>query len=460
MDIVKFTNKFHQIEIENNFFALKNSEGLLFWDVIRSDLFELLYSELVEKKTLNVSARKKSIFSTISSIFFHLIDIFSFQIKIIFKRYNYICYVCSRNKIDKNTYIDIASADVLNIIKNESLIIESFYQPNSISKEYKYYNSGLLFAKIKERIIKRTNNINDLAYLNLVSILKKEFNVNNFNPIILINTLIANFYIEYKYYLKLIKKVNPNAIFVVQNGIQKGMFAAAKKFNIPLIELQHGFIGYVHSAYSYPKAIKNGEIKTLPEYFLSFSDFWTKDFNYPVKKIVEIGNTIYSNKISKNKIIYELTIIFADVYTSILINFVDDLILNKFNHKICLKLHPNQYNDVEYIRKKYSKYSNIDIIYIEKQISEVLSISSAIMVIQSTCAYEALNNGIKVFILKKMDYGTHQNIFNDPNVVLIDSCNQIIQEMKKPTINDYNKVNYFKKFEIKKFTNFIEDLIK
>ena len=83
-----------------------------------------------------------------------------------------------------------------------------------------------------------------------------------------------------KYYLRLLKKVRPQAIFVECHYMMNlfPLYNVAKKCNIPVIELQHGLTCY-NDAYNYKDISSIG--KALPDYFFRMESFGIILFSYP-----------------------------------------------------------------------------------------------------------------------------------------------------------------------------------
>ena len=82
----------------------------------------------------------------------------------------------------------------------------------------------------------------------------------------------------YYYFIKLFK---PKIIFVVCYYSNFELIKAAKRNNVPVVELQHGLVSKEHRAYNY--SLKVDPI-LLPDYFLSYGEFSSR--------IIEEGNIV------------------------------------------------------------------------------------------------------------------------------------------------------------------------
>lgn len=454
MDIIDFTDKFQKIEIEYDFFAEIDSKGLLYWDIVRYDVFNLLYHKVCDTKFLKIENNPKLKLNKLITLFNNLLSFISFKIRIS-SSYKYICFTTSRNKDDNKKNIDLISDDILRSIHLSSLVIESFCKNTKDNRYKSVFDFGLLLATYKWRLKhKLCKNIPNTY--NVTEVLKHEFNIdidlNNG-----IDALIIKYKISNEYYLRLFQKIKPKAIFMVQNGIQKGLFVAAHQLNIRVIELQHGFIGYVHPAYSYPEIIRPENLNTVPDTFFSFSNFWTSNLNYPVKNIIPMGNDFYANRTVNESKEYDLTFIFANIYTNDLLQFINGLLQNGYKGKLCIKLHPNQFDEFSTITSLYSSYSNIEVISSQRSMGEVLSISKAIFAVQSTAVYEALHCKVKVYLYKIKNYLTHQDVIDNPNVYLVDKVADII-EFEKYSFIESEESTMFEPFKESLFNEFIQNL--
>jgi hypothetical protein len=108
-----------------------------------------------------------------------------------------------------------------------------------------------------------------------------------------------------KLYDFLMKKYNPEAIFVVCYYSNFEMIRAAKKNNIPIIELQHGLVSTGHRAYYFSKPYGD---EHLPDCFLSYgaysSDVVTRGHVVRPGQTLDYGNSfleLVAGKLSISK---------------------------------------------------------------------------------------------------------------------------------------------------------------
>ncbi|MGO4821858.1 MULTISPECIES: hypothetical protein [unclassified Flavobacterium] len=453
MNIIEFTDKFQKIEIENSFFSEKDGEGILYWDLVRHDVFYLLYFKFCSTKLLPSVNARKSKMTLLSTLSGNILGYINFNLKAS-RKYKYICFATSRNKDADKKDVDYISDDILSIIHCDSFVIESFNK-YTINHYNSIFDFGLLMSSYKWRLKSKLSKKVFEKY-RIAEILKKEFNV-DLDLTSDINGIITNYKISKSHYLKLFAKVKPKAIFLVQNGIQKGLFEAAHKLNIKVVELQHGLIGYVHPAYSYPSIIQSGAMETLPDTFFTFSDFWTSNLNFPVKNIIPMGNNFYAKRTVSESKEYDITFIFANIYSNDLLQFVESLLESGYKGKICIKLHPNQFDEFNAITSLYEVHDTIEVIASQRSMGEILPISKAIFAIQSTAVYEALHYKVKVYLYKIKDYLTHQDVIGNANVYLVENAGNIF-EFDANSFIDAEVYTMFEPFNEKVFNDFINNL--
>jgi hypothetical protein len=447
------------MEMKYQLFSLKTEDGIQYWDIVRYDVFDYLILKNESIYHENLFNKRKSRNNLIKYLSF-LYQLTVFLKKTIFCRPKYICFICSRNINKDRNSIDIISYDIVSrLLPKDRLIIET-----NINKGRQFdsiCNSGLTVAmywsKFKNMILKKTSKDN---YNKVINFISHEFVISEYEKkviIDIINNRLNDHRIEKEYYRKLFLFLHPRIIFMVQNGMLKGMFVSANSLGIPIVELQHGYIGYRHLAYSYCPSVEKGTIKTLPDYFFAFSAFWMKDINYPVKSVVFTGNSFYSKKYIKCNIEYRITFILG-IFDSALFLLAENLLNMGYKDKICIKLHPHQISEYKNIVGKFGQYSNVIVIGDQVLLSDLLARTEVIVTVDSTCVYEALHNNIRVFLLKIPTYQVMEEIYDDPLVTLIDSAEDIIKAKNNTISKQENKVIYFEEFNEALFNKFLSEI--
>ena len=434
LNIEEYTRVFEKMEVENGLFKLRTKDGIFFWDIARYTIFNHVYRKFINLDDSYDTKHRKN-FKEYLIISKNLINDIKYLRKS--REKEYLFYINSRTVLD-GKYIDLVSHDLLSRLEEHSFIIESFPIKTGF-----YSNSGL-------RLIKRFNKLIHLTQKEPVSqkvdrIIKTTFSINvSLNN--LVTQIINDFRIEKSYYRNLLIRLGSTKVFFIHNGVQKALIAAANDLNIKTIELQHGAINEFHPLYHYPSTIIK-EIPSyiiIPDFFLTFSDYWNKATNYPAKTKIPIGNSHYYNKsIMDLKEKSGVTFISANIYQTKIEEYIDFILEHCPTVHLNLKLHPNQLNNKDRILRKYTNSNNVSVYYNEITVSELLKKTQIVVLISSTVAYEAIQTGSRVVIIKDADSYFLKDLFTHPSVYLIEQPDDLLRlELKEPV-----NTTYFEKFD-------------
>jgi hypothetical protein len=215
----------------------------------------------------------------------------------------------------------------------------------------------------------------------------------------------------YKNYLELFKKLKPSIIilYAASRGREKVCIVkAAKDLHIKVTEFQHGAITKSHPIYNYSECIfKSLEYREyLPDYLLTWGEFWNSNMRHPSNKIT-IGNPDFETKLEEYKSIKNhklhtkkvILIISQGTLTKTFVELTESLSKkidnNKF--KIIYKLHPGEVPFKERYKKLYS-LNNVEINKSD-DIYNLLFYSDYVVGCYSTTIYEALGFKKPIFIL-------------------------------------------------------------
>lgn len=434
LNIEEYTKKFENMEVDNDLFKLKTKDGILFWDIARYIIFNYVYRELINVEVSYNTKAKKSLKKYLrkTKMLKNLINDINYFSKNRGKKYLF--YINSRTVSDGKC-IDLVSNDLLSRLEEDSFIIESF--PRNLGAGF-YSNSVL-------RLIKRFNSLihlhqMDPAVQKVDRIVESTFPINvSLNNMII--QVINDFRIEKRYYRQLLSRLGITKVFFIRNGVQKALIAAATELKIKTIELQHGAINEFHTLYHYPPPIVE-EITShiiIPDIFLTFSDYWNKATNYPVKTKISIGNSFYYEKSTVNlKEKSDITLISADLYQSKIEEYIDFILKHCPTVHLNLKLHPNQLNEKDKIIRKYSNVNNLNVYYNEIAVSELLKKTQIVVLIGSTVAYEAIQAGCRVVIIKDASSYFLKDLFTHPSVYVIEKPNGLLKlELNEPVNTTY-----------------------
>lgn len=444
---------FLNFEVENNCFEYQIDEKYI-WDIIRYDVFSAIdNSNKRIPKTIN--NHKTRFFKLLINLTF---DCCLFIYYLIFKNWEYLFFSSSRNKFDETEVFDQNIDDISNKYKKNTFFLESFERNVKKTKYNKIaFNPIGILKQFFFRFLKKEN------YSDIISLIKEEYNDFHFTNDT-INEIVNKYKIELFFYNLIFKIKSPKIIFVTQNGIQKALFSAAKQNNIPLVEVQHGRISD-HIVYSYSDKIDYRPFQIhIPTYLFVFSTFWKEQIYYPVKQVLEIGNSFfYDGESLKNvntKTKEGLVVVSNNVFGPDLKNLIIEMCSSQnIDTPVYFKLHPNQFSEKKLYQSFFLNFDNVKVIASELNMSELLSISKAVLVINSTTVYEALHRQKVVTIYKKQTYLSHKDVFDNPNVYLVSAVEDLIVAIN----NNYKEFSgskhvFFKDFDDNLFNNFMNDI--
>ncbi len=447
---------FFEFEKRHDCFNQKIGD-VYFWDIIR---YELYIDILRNIKPVNV-VKKNTKISILNKTIRVLKQIFSLVNFLLFTKCDFLFITSSRNKIENDLFFDRNLGDILNVCNKKNVLFEKFqiditdchYRKNAL------LDPSVTIKSILSKFIRRKD------YSQVLASIHKEFEHCNFTNE-RINELVVNYKTDLLFYNFVFKNKKPKICFVNQNGIQKGLFCAGERYKVSIVEVQHCVIDEGNPAYHYSKdIIYKKEQLYLPTYFFTYSSYWNEQVYYPVKKIIDIGNSFLfkpSNFIDEDSLKKgALVVASANVYGENLKEIV--IALSKKNSEIPIyfKLHPNQFAEKEYYITEFLDFKNVQVVSNENNMEQLLAESNSLLVIQSTTIYEALHLRKKGIIYKRQSFEGHNSLFDNPNVYLVDTAEEIIGAINQPYIEEnLNEQFFFKDFDLKKFQRFLAEVIK
>lgn len=210
-------------------------------------------------------------------------------------------------------------------------------------------------------------------------------------------------YYTYQLFFK-IKK--PKLVFI-EDGHYMGdlipLTIAAKASGVVVAEYQHGYIGPAHRAYNYSETIHDKVKNYLPDYFLTFGDYWSKRISTP-SKIFSIGNpellkNVSSSKTTKHKLEKkQILFISGGTRSESLVHLMSQLTPKLMDQglEIYLRPHPLEFEDSD---NRYAKIKSLGVKIDNENLFERLNKTKAIISLEvSTVLYEALMFTDEIFI--------------------------------------------------------------
>lgn len=439
---------FFQFEKKNNLFCHVDKHGTNLWDLVRYDVYKNISAPRADNSIYYRKISLKRVLRLLAGALKWGLSIF--------KKYDYLFFLSSRN--NKNGIpIDINFIDTIQYVsskENKTIAIETYADIKEL--RYDFDTILPLFPLTILRVIlgnKYSYNFYDLHKKIISNYPECTLSVKHFERIYL------NFYTEKVFYRYFIKKWGCKTIFITQNGVYKGLFAACKEVGVNAIEYQHGAIVKSHPIYSYPQLSIPYKGLSLPTYLCVYSEQWLKGVNLPYTKVVEIGNdTLYTQPSS---VIDEHNILVISAHGSLgdmILDFIiDSLRTGRLdNYNIYYKLHPYQSCDYESYVNKTAKYANFHIIKDGNSL-DYIQYSKHIIAVSSTCIYEALQHNVNIYILKLPTYTQMNNVFHLKNVFIVENPNDLINIITKTdyTFISESVLSFYKPFNREVLNNLI-----
>ncbi len=422
---IEIITKILEIEKKYSLFSIKNSKERYYWDFIRYDvLYQLLIIKDIFKSTEHLES-KSSFYNRIKFLVQLAYNELSFTLT---ARRKPVLFLNVSRSIDQNgKAYDSVMKDLNDYCKADKYIIESFGNAKFQAKN-KYKNRYFLHSIELLKKIKKDHT--HFEYKNIETILNKEFDL-NYNWSNKIARILNEQEAERTVFRRILKRIKPKIIFFNRNGTLKSMISEAHSQKIRVIEMQHGSITPASFFYNYNNDDDLTNLDTLPDLLLTFGSYWNNKVTKHIPAQV-IGNDEFSVEVSKrnNNRKKGITFISGKFVFKELLNFVIELAPQLEHYTIYFKLHPGEKEHILPAKNGVKRYGNIKVIYDEMTVNQLLFKSEALVLIQSTCTYTALQMGLKVYILKRQYYAESNDVFDLPQVKLVDTPSEIINDLQ------------------------------
>lgn len=234
-------------------------------------------------------------------------------------------------------------------------------------------------------------------------------------------------------YRRLLARVKPRLVLLVQNGMEKALFQAAHEAGIAVAEAQHGLIGHAHPGYSYPRSLRPGSLLTVPDLFLTFSDYWSRACHYPAQHCEAVGNDHFHVKpLPLPAGEGAVMAISADIYHAVLLRWLRPAAAALPARRFIYKLHPNQHTDFAAICQEFRDLPNVEVVDSSVSAPSLLPAVSHVVVVQSTVLQEALQAGRQVCVLPELNYRMHKADFHRPQITLTADVPALVAALQAP----------------------------
>lgn len=439
MDLGEFTERLFSIERRLELFS-DRSAGIPWWDSVRYEVYEYLFSALTASPGVPAarSAWSVRVVAWLKRTSLRIM----LYLKIRLFRYDVIVLRAPRQR-ENGRLLDPGIDDFVALCPGRLLTINTFPY---------YYHLGRRGSAPREFTI-------GAPLDRLIGALTCEFG-NSWDSAALRRLIagrLAAFDEALAVYRRLFGRVKPLFVIMTQNGMEKALFLAAHEMGIPVIEGQHGLIGGLHPAYSYPRDVDYGDRSTFPSLFLAFSDYWIRSCFYPAGRCISLGNDHFMVKVLPPADSKAVMFISGEIYHDALRDWVIGLAAAIPDSQVIYKLHPNQHHASRKIQKEFSAFTNIQVIDASVSARSLLSRVAHVVLIQSTVALEALQTGRSLCILPILHYRVHADLFQFEAVTVTPSLSDLVAALERaPTIT--NPPTFFAPFDAAAAAELLRDL--
>jgi hypothetical protein len=397
MDVTTFYRRFRQIEEELDLFKMACAIESPWWDVVRYDVMMKVYARVFGTYDGTAPALPFSV-RVINKIIRLLLRV-QLELRIRSRHHDVIVYRAPRITRGGRR-VDIAMDQVLDVCPGKPLVIDTF--PHRFDRRFAAADQvkvrPAILGAVEQRVLEEFAVSVDLDHL--------------------VRHALADHEVAVKHYRRLLGRVQPRLLLIT--GVDKALFRAAREAGVTCIEVQHGLIHNAHPAYSYPTSLSSLGKAFVPDGLLTFSDFWLRNCYYPVRWSAAVGNDEFVSPVvgisaSNN----EVLIITSPSYNSRLCEYLDVIAPKLSDRNFKFKLHPIQSASKSEIESRLCHLPNVEVVRTDMTMAQALATASDVVLIQSTAAYEAVQAGRRLLVIREFDSGAHADLFDLPNVYTV-----------------------------------------
>jgi hypothetical protein len=236
-------------------------------------------------------------------------------------------------------------------------------------------------------------------------------------------------------YQRILRRVNPEIVLTVVGYSKETFIEACRREGIPVVELQHGFLGDYHIGYSFPEGISK---VYKPDYMFSFGPYWTDAVPmFDTDDVFNVGYQHFESGCKKNYNIQrtnELLFISQGVHGHELSKVATDLAID-YSHDfdIIYKLHPTEYN---YWKEEYPwlAESAIDVVQGDVDLYELQARARAQLGVNSTALFEGLRFGTPVVLFETNGICRMSRLINEYDIPVVSDAGELLEVI--PTLDE------------------------
>lgn len=430
VDADAFTDRFFDIETKLALFE-DRAVGHAWWDVVRYDVYRAVYAEVAGMSAQVAPRRRLAARATGYLQRLGLRIRFAWRSRV--RRYDTLVLRAPR-QIRKGQPADLALDELIPLCAGPRLVIDTYPHLHHLSLARGHGATGPL-PPVVDRLIDALQSSYGLRDDTTIALAE------------LMRTRLHAFDASLRSYRRLLARIRPRLVLLVQNGMEKALFRAAHEAGIPVVEAQHGLIAHAHPGYSYPPSAKIPDRSTFPDLFLTFSDYWSHACHYPADRCEAVGNdAFYPAPLPAHEGLGDILVVSADIYHDVLVRWIRPTAEALPERTFLYKLHPNQHTAFASIRAAFADLPNIQVIDSTVRAPSLFPQTSHVVLVQSTVLQEAAQAGRMVCVLPEMNYRMHRDAFDLPLVRVTPSVDALREALQAPVPRDAPPV-YFAPFD-------------
>lgn len=413
---MKDLKSFHEIEIKNNLFDLHSEDVSQLWDVLRVAVYNTFYCVNPGNRISSSTSLIKLIKNSIRNL----------QALHSLGREKNLFFIYSRD-IDKDGYwFDKISNQVINTCApNDRIVIEL----NSSSGRSKFAKFHLFIISVLLKVNVNKYAIPDKEY----EIIDSSFEKITSRPLDReLMDMLYSTHVKYERVMTFVLKIlRPRHIFV-SCDCQKGIYAAAKKMNIPTSEMQHAGVVFDYPSYSYPSSITKDSNILFADSYLRLGDMWGSGINIP-STLVTIGND-YLVRLDKDVCGKDVTFISTLLHRNSLLPICLSFATRHNDMHVVYKLHPAEFSLYKATISYFENVPNVTVLKNDIPMVEILEHSQLVVLVYSSTFFEAISLCKKVAVLKVQNYSILNQYLNLDNVYQFCECTELDYIISRETL--------------------------
>lgn len=442
---------FFEMEKKYDLFSLRTDGDIPLWDIFRSEVWNfVIYKEDLKSKSAAPIGKVRNLITMVK----RYLSLFK-----IFSKKDYFFFGVSRFVDSKKMYYDPYLESIKPIIGNNYTLYETVLN-KSAYRDTGIFNISSSLQKILEPVY-RKRALRDLQSEPLEYIKKSITETYGYEvvPSEVLENIFYKFKVHYLLYQQLFSIGKFKAVFLNQNGFQKGLIYAAKKKGVPVIEFQHADVIEFNVVWHYGTQPNSPEDLIFSDYFLTYSDFWNLQNNIPTE-CVEIGTAIHNIR-EYHVEDSSVAVISTKEHEEDLNSLTLELAALYPDTKYKYKLHPAQYDAIQEYINLFSGHSNIEVVPVDKSISDLIADTQSFIVIYSSVIFELLQAKKDVYIYKRQNYWFFRKFFCVNDVYQFGSPEEFYNQYTAIEKRDHSSLlDFYKPLNLDRLQSLLTNLKK